>query len=398
MNRTMRAIGAIVAFLACAAAAQAQPAPWEPERLTAGWTFVPAVAVGGLWDSNSTLRATGDPQLRQWVGVVNPRGEFDYNGRRTRFLIGYSGALEAYNTLQELTRYDQRGRLFGQHRAASRLTFRGQSSLAASPTTERIELGGLPFENVGSVLYEARAGAEYALSRRTSFSADYEHQWIEFQRAERLPGVLNGGLSFGGIGTLRHALTSRFSAGGTYTYRQARTNGGIRDINVQDAIGVVAFRVAENTELEGGIGVAHLEIVDTRETRTGPSIRAAVRHGLSRTRLELNYQRSFVPSWTFAGTTTNEELRASIMVPFARGRGSVQGSGAYLHNQPLTSLGDRIVLDSWWTGASVGYALARWIRVEGFYSGSVQKSSAQGEIDRTRVGIQFVTLKPVRIQ
>ena len=42
--------------------------------------------------------------------------------------------------------------------------------------------------------------------------------------------------------------------------------------------------------------------------------------------------------------------------------------------------------------------VARWLRTEGFISTMHQNSTARGNIDRTRVGIQFVTFKPVRIQ
>lgn len=378
--------------------AQAQPAPWEAERLTAGWTFVPAVGFGGMWDSNSTLRSTGDPQISQWVGVVNPRGELDFNGRRTRFVLGYSGSLEAYHTLQELTRYDQRGRVVLQHQASPRLQLRTRSGLSLSPTTERLELTGLPFENVGSTLFDVRSGAEYALSRRATVSAEHEYQWIDFDRISLAAGLLNGGQSHSGIGTFRYAFSGRFSGGGVYTYRAAKTDGGHQNIRVQDAIAMGTLRVAENTTLEGGAGIARLQVVATGEVRTGPSMRARLSHGLSRARAELAYERTYVPSWTFGGTTTNEEARASLNVPFARGRGFVTGSLAFRHNEPLASTGDQIVLDSWWSGATVGYSLARWMRVEGYYSGSFQDSSARGEIDRTRVGIQFVTLKPVRIQ
>jgi hypothetical protein len=77
---------------------------------------------------------------------------------------------------------------------------------------------------------------------------------------------------------------------------------------------------------------------------------------------------------------------------------SVQAGVAYSRNEPLQLTGDRLLLHSWWTGASVGYAAARWLSIEGFYSGDFQHTSAQGQVNRTRVGIQIVTLKPVRIQ
>ena len=41
---------AIVAVMLLARAATAQPAPWEPERLTPGWVFTPSIVFGGLRD------------------------------------------------------------------------------------------------------------------------------------------------------------------------------------------------------------------------------------------------------------------------------------------------------------------------------------------------------------
>jgi hypothetical protein len=57
-----------------------------------------------------------------------------------------------------------------------------------------------------------------------------------------------------------------------------------------------------------------------------------------------------------------------------------------------------VELDSYWTQVHAGYAVARWLRMEGFVAITQQYSSAQGDVQRTRVGIQFVTSKPVRIQ
>jgi hypothetical protein len=36
--------------------------------------------------------------------------------------------------------------------------------------------------------------------------------------------------------------------------------------------------------------------------------------------------------------------------------------------------------------------------MEAFYNGAFQDSSARGHYDRSRIGVQFVTSKPVRIQ
>src|SRR3954471_13052354 len=108
-------IVAFVATLLCAHGTSAQPAPWAPERLTPGWVFTPSAVLGVLHDSNVTLRAVNEPITAEVVALVNPRGEIDFNGRRTHFNAGYSGALEAYRELSELNRYEQKGRLELRH-------------------------------------------------------------------------------------------------------------------------------------------------------------------------------------------------------------------------------------------------------------------------------------------
>jgi hypothetical protein len=392
-------LAGLVTLLLCGVpAAQAQLAPSEPQSIsgTPGWVFTPALGLGALWDSNTTLRVVGDPPLQEWVGLVNPRGSLDFTGRLTRFGVGYSGALEAYRNLAELTRYDQRGRLNFRRQATPRLMFDANSSLSVSPTTDRLELGSLPFENVGTTLFDANASTQYAVSKRITAAAQYQLQRIDF---EPVPGSthMEGGYSNAGIGSVRYAWTSRLSIGSNYQYRRANTDGGREHTIVHDSIALVVYRLGAHTTVEGGGGVALLKIIETAETRTGPSLRALLSHMFERTRVDLGYERTFVPAWGFGGTTTNEELRASAHVPLTP-RLFVEGGGAFRRNEPLISTGDRLFLHSWWTGATVGYSAARWLRVEGFYSGNFQRSSAAGEVDRVRVGIQVVTLKPVRLQ
>ena len=117
----------------------------------------------------------------------------------------------------------------------------------------------------------------------------------------------------------------------------------------------------------------------------------------NRTQVEVTYDRSFVPSWNFGGTSTNEELRTSAFFPITN-RLSVNLGVSYSRNDPIISSGDLLGLNSWWTSSSVGYAAARWLRIEGFFNGSFQDSTARGEVNRRRIGIQIVTSKPVRIQ
>src|SRR4051812_18546298 len=148
---------AIVAALTTATRVEAQPAPWQPERLTAGWIFTPSMVLGALWDTNVTVRQEGDPHIQQWVGLLNPRGELDFNGRRTHMNTGYSGALTAYRDLPELNRYEQHGRFEVRHQMQERLSVFARATAEVAPTTDQLDLGPnvLPFVQVGTKVFNA---------------------------------------------------------------------------------------------------------------------------------------------------------------------------------------------------------------------------------------------------
>ncbi len=55
-------------------------------------------------------------------------------------------------------------------------------------------------------------------------------------------------------------------------------------------------------------------------------------------------------------------------------------------------------LDSFLTSSSISYQISPWLRTEAFLVTSHQESTGRGNFDRTRIGIQFATFKPLRIQ
>src|SRR5918994_1341079 len=136
-----RVLIAVVLCVVAAAPAAAQPAPWQPERITAGWVFTPAISFGGMWDSNPAVRNSVNEITSELVGLVNPRGEIDFNGRRAKFSAGYSGSLQTYRELEALNRYDQRGRVLARYQMTPRLQFSARQQLTITPSTEELELG-----------------------------------------------------------------------------------------------------------------------------------------------------------------------------------------------------------------------------------------------------------------
>ncbi len=335
------------------------------------------------------------------MGLVNPRGELDFNGRRTRFNVGYSGALERYPQFTELNRYDQRSRLEARHQLTPRLQVSSVASYVSTPSTDRLQLegGSLPFVDVGSKLLDISGMFQLAVSPRTSLAGRYQFQRAQFDRnTSQGFEFLRGGHSHAPSLQLVHRLTRRFGVGGAWDYRQADVGGGEQTFEVQDLTGNVSYQVLETTTLSGSAGASYLRVSNTGVTTWGPAFSGALEHRRGRTTVTASYERAFLPSFSFGGLTANQTMAVDVRVPFANDRAYVSGGIGYSRTEPVEALGVGFRVNSRFTSASVGYQVARWLRTEGFLNLSHQDSTARGLVDRTRVGFQFVTFKPVRIQ
>lgn len=381
--------------------AGAQTIPWQPPRLTPGWVFTPTMMVGGVWDSNVTVRNQGEEHLRELAATLSPRGELDYNGRRFRFNTGYSGEFEAYRQLNELNRYGQHARVSSEYRPSARLSTEARASYVDTPSTDRLEIGTLPFIDIGGRSFDAVGGVRLTPMSRTTIAANYRFQRMSFDQDVNVASqiLLQSGYAHGTEAQVTHALTRRLSAGGSWEYQRATLDGGLQNYNVQTALGEVRYKFTPQTSVSGSAGASHLEVSSTAISVWGPSFRASLSHQLDRTSLNVSYSRNFVPSFSFGGLTGNQELAVMAQAPITRnGRLSATGAFTYTRLEPVLELGQTFQLDTLSTHATLGYQLSRWLRSEMFLVTMHQTSTARGNFDRTRVGIQFVTFKPVRIQ
>jgi uncharacterized protein (PEP-CTERM system associated) len=397
----MRQVLYVLVLVAVAVPAGAQPAPWQAERITAGWVFTPSIVFGTMWDTNVTIRNENNPTTSELVGLVNPRGEIDFNGRRAKFTAGYSGSLEAYRELDELTRYDQRGRLEARYQMTPRLGFNTRQTMTISPTTEQLQLGGLPFTRVGSRLFDAVGGFTYDVTPRAKLTTSYNFQWVNFDRAaESAPDFvfLQGGHAHSPSAELLYQLSRRLDVGASYAYRHTSIDGDEQIFDSQDMRGVVHFDLGPSTSIRGSAGVSYVSVARTGENRTGPSFGAGISHTARQVSMSASYERSFLPSYGFGSLSATESLHAGVATPLASGRMYAGTGFTWRRTEPAVEQGLNIRLDSYWWNSSFGFHLTRWLRAEAFYALTHQLSDAQGNIDRTRVGIQFVTSKPVRIQ
>jgi uncharacterized protein (PEP-CTERM system associated) len=387
--------------LALAGTASAQSAPWAPERTTAGWTFMPAAALGVLWDTNVTLVSIGTPKTQEWVGLVNPRGELQFNGRHTKFNIGYSGALEAYRELDELNRYEQRSRASFRRQFNPRVYLDSSASYAASPTTDRLEIGTLHFLDIGSRTADAGGALRFTVSPRTSIEGEYRFQHIEFDQddAERPFTFLNGGHAHSPAARVLYAVSSRLGVGAEWQYRHASLEGFERAFGVQNLMGTASYQLGPSTIFSGGAGGSRLHVLATGETQWGPSVRAGIEHQVRRISMSARYFRAFVPTFSFGGLSSNQQFSAAVRAPLSTGgRLSATGSTTFSRTSPVEELGLGFGVDSLTIHGTVDYQFAPWLRTEGFVTSSHQTSTARGNVDRLRIGVQFITSKPLRIE
>jgi hypothetical protein len=397
MHRTV--ILFVLAF-ATAARAHAQPAPWEPERLSAGWVFTPSAVVGTLWDSNVTMQNERADIVSEWVTLLNPRGELDFNGRRTHFNLGYSGAFEAYRQFNELNRYEQRARHELRYQVSPRLALYSRGGLSMTPTTDRLELGAgaLPFLDVGSRVFDTSGGFRVEVTPHTRIEGVYGFQHMRFEQDDPPIFELRGGYAHMPSGRLTHDVTSRLSLGGSWEYKRANIEGGAQTFDIHEVGGDLSYRVSAATTVGLSAGMAHMRVSDPDLSTWGPAFRGSIQHQAGSVTFGARYERTFIPSFSFGGVTSNQTLMTDVRIGFAGGRGYVSGGLSYARTDPIEALGLGYRLDSTWVNGAIGYHVARWLRAEGFYGGSQQLTTVRGNFDRSRIGVQFVTFKPVRIQ
>lgn len=390
----------LVAGLAVPRPAAAQSAEGEPGQAP-GWTFTPAVAVGWLWDSNVAMVSPGFNQDIRGdnVFLITPSGAMDFLGKHTNFGVGYSGTIRRYRDVNELDSYDQRFRVSVAHRPMARLLLFGREGFSRLPTTDETELNGVPFRRAGSRLNNAGGGFEYRLTKLSTLRATYEFVDVAFDRQGVLPTYVVGGRSNGINSEFNRRLTERVALGAIYEIRFAQIKtqlGTNQPLRFQSLGASSRLTLGPMTTILLAGGVSVLSDPGAGDTNVGPFIRAAITHHLERATIDGGYERSFVPTFGFAASTQTEQLHGSVLMPVYRNRAYVQATSAWRRNNPL--LVNEPPLKSFWLSATVGYAIARPVRIEGFYTTAWQDTRlAGGQVNRHRVGAQIVLSSPVRV-
>jgi hypothetical protein len=131
----------------------------------------------------------------------------------------------------------------------------------------------------------------------------------------------------------------------------------------------------------------------------GPSLQASFDQQVRRVVISASYFRSFVPTFSFGGLTANQLFSANVRAPLTTGgRLSLSAGVGLSRTSPVEEIGAAFEVNSLTLNTALSYQVAPWLRSEGFVTSSHQDSSLRGKFDRLRVGVQFVTFKPLRIE
>lgn len=384
---------------------RAQGPALSTQQTAPGWIFTPSIVFGGTWDDNVLLVNPDTNPPADYGSPIAPAASLNYTGKYTRFSSGYTGSFVRYMTLSELNSLQQQLRATIDQRANARLTFFGQEFFNAAPTTDVLQLAGIPFYRTGSRSNTTSGGLQASLSSRTRLRSTYSLHAVDFDTNAFTSNQLQGGHAHDLTTTLEYAISRRFTAGGEYQFSRAIVNGRVVGgvagpddrFNMHTATATAQYQVDAGTSIYGGFGVAILGAGLAHEARTGPEWHAGVSHKAGRGVFSASYLRSYIPSFGFGGTFQNEQWGANLRMPFGRTRAYVDGGITWLNNDPLDT--DQPSLQSSWVSGTVGYYATRWLSLEGFYGRTQQDSQrAGGQLERNQVGFRAVAVKPLKLR
>ncbi len=367
-----------------------------------GWMFTPEMGFGETYDDNISLfgesaRASrSDDFVQSW----QPGADLHYGGRHTEFGLGYSGSFLNYQTFSALNRWSQHGQLLFKRQESARLKWSGHANVLAVPSTDFVDVGGVPFRRTGAVTSDGRGSVEFAFNARDSILAEAAFQTIHFEEPLTVDNILHGGHMYEATGGWRHKMSSRLSLGADYSVRRALVVGGVQPFDLHSLEGGGAYELSPSWTIDGSGGVVYLVSNTLADSRFGPAWRVAVeRHRETRT-LRAEYLRSYIPSFGLGGTLQSEEASISFRTPlFHSRRFYTEQRLLYRDDEPITPVFQQLPLRSVRTHSMIGWAPQRWVRIEAFYAHTQQTNRlVLGQLYRNRIGLQIVTSKPMRVQ
>jgi hypothetical protein len=411
MKRIACIVAVGMALLARPTGAQERLGTGAPEQqYRAGWTFTPTVGVAETYDSNVSLFSKEHIGNEDYIATVSSGADVHFTGKHSTVDMGYSGSFLDYREFSALNRWDQRGRFEVKQQQTERFSWFGHATAAVLPSTDLVELGGIPYRSTGAKTVDGRAGAEYLFGAHDKFSSAISYQEVSFDRPDAVGDVLRGGRIFETNDTWRHRINERLALGGNYSFRRALISGGIEPFDFHTTEAAIDYELSPLWSFKGSAGVVYLQETSGTPSRTGPAFSASLNRMRAGTTFHVGYLRTFIPSFGFGGTVEGQDVGVGFRTPLFHARRLYLSSSAiFRDNQPLTGIVvsadpatgvvEQLPLRSLRVHTILGWQPQPWARLEVFYS-LVQQTSLHvgGYIDRNRVGFQIVTSKPMRMQ
>jgi hypothetical protein len=390
-------------LVSAAGAAAQEPGPASAPRTAsgAGWTLTPAFGYGATFDDNVSLFGvrTAEELNDDFISTFTPSLSVDYHGKHVRAGADYTGTLLSYRTFTALNRWDQRGAVNLSRQETARLKWSARGSASARPSTDLIDLDGIPYRHTGARLAAGGGGVEFALGARDGLASSMSYLDIEFDRGQDNDTILRGGHVLESLNVWRHRFGPRLSAGTDYSFRRAAVTGDMEQFSIHATEVGISYELSPTWSFSGGAGVAYLESTPTTAPRTGPAWRTAIDKRGTSSSVNIAYVRSFVPSFGFGGTIQSQEVGVRYRTALFHSRHWVMNhSAVFRDSTPLTSSVGLLPLRSLRTNSALGWEPQPWVRLEVFYA-RLQQTSLRfgGQLYRNRVGFQIVTSKPVRV-
>ena len=155
----------------------------------------------------------GDPTPNDVIASV-PGVDLTFTSKHAFFGGGYRGSIQRYRELDQYDSYDQGGYVEYRQKASRRVSLFLRDNFSVSPTTDLVEVAGVPFTRTGTRQNDFNGGLTTALSKTVAITGSYHFQWIEFDNPDPLSPVLHGGRSHSATIGAHQTLNSRLTLGG----------------------------------------------------------------------------------------------------------------------------------------------------------------------------------------
>ena len=252
-------------------------------------------------------RPTRAGPSRTGCSSLEPFAQLEFVSPRTEFSSGYQGYVRRYIDVEQLNGFDQRGYLSLRRLATKRVTYFLRDSYADVPTTDEVELNGVPFARTGVRTNALAAGIDARLTKFTDLAVRFDNDWVDFDRTDTF---LTGGWVNGVRTELSRRLTGRVV--GRRRVRRSLRGPERRHApaHVPGCGGHAALRARRAHQPSRSAAASRTStIVRSTITRTGPYVRAELTHDATRATVGAAFERMFVPSFGFGGSSQSQQVR-----------------------------------------------------------------------------------------